>query len=108
MGKEPRLITEPVVIVVEGVDYLHSVRVQLPNNPDLTVHLRDFKPAPTLKEYLAGLLREGAFIRQEVKALGIILDAEESRDSREKSVQSIFSVLNLPVPSSQMQVARGV
>lgn len=106
MGKNKN-ITRPVVIVLEGLDYLYTILKQIQGNTEFNVDLWDFTESLSVYENFEQLLSHGKFVRQEVRALGIIRDAETSRESQEASLKALLEQFKLPIPRSQMTVAAG-
>jgi hypothetical protein len=107
MGKNKQ-IRAPVVIAVEGGDYAYSLINRIDRDPDFQdVQIWDFSEALSPRDNFEGLLRQRAFVKGDVRALGIITDAEESRSARQQSLQSLLANLGLAVPPAQLTVAAG-
>jgi hypothetical protein len=109
MREKKRIATGPVIIGVEGVDYLHLLRLQIMEKPEFSgVQLWDLWDAQyPFERGLSQLLKESAFRLNKVRALGFIRDAETDRRAIEESLRHHIGTTNLPVPNGQMTVAKG-
>jgi hypothetical protein len=86
---EKRRAKRPVVIGVEGLDFLHLLRIRIMNRPEFEgVQLWDLWDSQySFDRGLRLLLKESVFINGEVRALGIIRDAEADRNAIEDSIK---------------------
>ncbi len=102
MGAKNKSIFKPVVIAVEGLDYLHLLLSQLDGRPEFDeVQLVDcFEADADLKGNLEILLKSSAFQRKQVRALGVIRDAEHDHRAVGNSLHSSLNAVGVPVPSS--------
>jgi len=109
MGAKNKSIFKPVVIAVEGLDYLHLLLSQLDGRPEFDeVQLVDcFEADADLKGNLEILLKSSAFQRKQVRALGVIRDAEHDHRAVGNSLHSSLNAVGVPVPSSPMAIERG-
>ena len=108
MRRRNKTISRPVVIAVEGLDYLNTILNQIKKEQSINVDLWDFKEELSIEDNFDTLLKESSFVQTNVRALGIIVDAEESRDNEEKRIQGLLRAKNLPVPNRQLEIANRV
>jgi hypothetical protein len=103
-----RKIDRPVLVLVEGLDYLHLLRHQLARRPEWNgrVLLWDFKQnGLTLRQFLDVLPLQENFAS--VTALGVICDAEQDRAAMAASVRDLMRNHGLAVPDDPDAVGTG-
>lgn len=107
MVSKNKSISKPVVIAVEGRDYLYMLLSQIDGRPEFgDVQLVDcFEGTSDLTANLAILLKASAFQRKEVRALGVIRDAEHDRGAIEASLRASLAAIGVAVPAEPMAVA---
>jgi hypothetical protein len=108
MARQKKQISSqyPVVIAIEGLDYLHVILSQIRERREYDgVLLWDFKEA-YFEDDFALLIKERHF-EEIVRGLGIIRDAEESRHNQESSIRNVLLKHKLAVPNRPFEIADG-
>jgi hypothetical protein len=96
----------PIVIVVEGLDYLYFLLGQIRDREEFReVMLWDYAEGMTLRDALGLLCDQNHF--RDMRAVGVITDAEESRSAAEQRVKSALESNDLPTPPQQLTAAAG-
>ena len=105
--KTKKKIEKPVIIVVEGLDYLHFLRSQIAGKPEFsTIQLWDFSADGSFADHLQ-LLKDERDFDDLVKTVGVIRDAEYDGPALELSTRDALLKKNFPVPDSPNVPARG-
>jgi hypothetical protein len=103
-----RLIDRPVVVLVEGADYVYSLLSQTDYDEKEygEIRLFDFVDGKRLLgETLADILKNGLFLTGGVRAVGIISDIEHNgREAKATSIRDALKKNKLPIPKSEMQI----
>ncbi|MCY2996073.1 MAG: hypothetical protein NTY19_50730 [Planctomycetota bacterium] len=109
MGSKNKMtINCPVVVAVEGRDYFYMLLSQLCDAPEFQeVQLWDWADSKySLSAGLEVLVKMPAFQRKQVRALGIIRDAEQDRTATETSLRESLRANGLGIPATQMEATR--
>jgi hypothetical protein len=107
MSRKNKTVQKPIIVVVEGLDYLYFLLNRIKN--DLVydnVQLWDFKEESDLSKNLGLLRRERDF--ENVTSLGIIRDAEADRTATEQAVQDALRSNGFAVPTDQLRLSGGL
>jgi hypothetical protein len=109
--KANREIDKPVVILVEGLDCLYLLlQSPLKNDPTFlanTILINYSENGLRLGDFLKTISKLRGFQRDIVKRLGVICDAESSRDATIQSVQTHLAANKFPVPDQPGTLVQG-
>lgn len=99
-------INKPKQLIVEGKDdeWLVGALLKRLNITDVQIH--DLEGVSNLRPLLRALVLSPGF-QDDVYALGILRDADNSSANQLRSVKDALRAVNLPVPTRSLQVAGG-
>jgi hypothetical protein len=106
---EKNRIVKPVAVAVEGLDYLYTLLNQIKDDPRLQdVQLWDFKEDPNgdIGRWLK-LFRTLDGLRDKIRAIGVIQDAEEDATGSFQKVAQALANAGLAAPTEPMKVTAG-
>ena len=103
MSKNKRLL-KPIAIAVEGADWFYLLLNQIKNKSEFEhIQLFDFAGISQLGSFLSLLRRDRKF--EQLKALGIMRDAELDREAAVTSLQTTLRHAGFAAPDAPNQIS---
>lgn len=94
------------LVVVEGKDEVNVYSALKAHLGLVDIEIRSFEGVNSLREYLKALTQVSGF--DQVVSLGIIRDAERSRQEALQSIRDSLASVGLPFPASCLEPAEGM